>query len=221
MSPEHNVVVEIFGEGKTDVGHDPRPQPPVRGVVPILVHTLCGRPDRMLVKRYGVPFLQQKGTGKGLWQKVRFARRQASYNGSDAAVFVEDSDGDLKKKHGELTKGRDHGPSKLPMAIGVAHRCIEAWLLSDATAIRRGLDLPETPAVPDTPEDLAAPCQDRKRNLKTELARIAGSRKKELSTKEKDSIAGKMNDMALPRARCPLGFAPFADEVEDRILPLF
>jgi hypothetical protein len=53
------------------------------------------------------------------------------------------------------------------------------------------------------------------------LARIAGSRKKELSAGEKDRIAAAMNDMELPRARCPLGFAPFADEVEDHICPLF
>lgn len=221
MSPEHNVVVEIFGEGKTDVGHDPRPQPPDRGVVPILVYTLCGRPDRMLVKCYGVPFLQQKGTGKGLWQKVRFARRQASYNRSHAAVFVEDSEGDLKEKTDTLIKGRDSGPSKLPMAIGVAHPCIESWLLADASAIQRAMSLATVPAVPDKPEELPAPCRDGKENPKTELARIAGSGKKDLSTKEKDNIARQMNDMDLPRARCPLSFAPFAEEVEDRIRPLF
>ncbi len=217
MSPEASVVIEVFGEGKTDVRHDARPQPPTRGVVPILVSTLCGQPDRLLVKSYGVPFLQQKETGKGLWQKVRFARRQALCNGSHGAVFVRDSEGDLKGTVEQLHKGRDHGPSRLPMAVGVAHPCIESWLLSDATAIRRGLDLSEAPVVPDAPEDLPPPC----RNLKAVLAGIAGSRKMDLSAKEKDAIAAAMNDMELPRARCPLGFAPFADEVEARIRPLF
>ena len=221
MSPDDNVVIEIHGEGKTELRHDPKPRPPDHGVVPILVYKLCGEPDRMLVKRYGVPFLQQKGTGKGLWQKVRFARRQAIYSGSHAAVFVRDSEGELEKKIGELNKGRDQGPSQLPMAIGVAHPCIESWLLTDASAIHRALDLATVPELPDKPEELPAPCQDRKRNPKTELVRIAGSTKKELPTREKDEIATAMNDMALPRTRCPLGFAPFSDEVENRIRPLF
>jgi len=221
VSPDDSVVVEVFGEGRTDVGHNGRSQRPTRGVVPILLYRLCGRPGKMLVKRHGIPFLQQKIIGRGLHRKVTAARKLANRNRSHAAVFVMDSEGDLAGRTKQLVEGRDAGPSSLPMAVGVAHPCIEAWLLSDPSAIRRGIGLPATPAVPETPEDLPAPCQDRKRNLKTELARIAGSRKKDLSTKEKDSIAGAMNDMDLPRARCPLGFAPFADEVEDRIRPLF
>lgn len=221
MSPEQSVVVEVFGEGKTDVGHDARPQRPIRGVVPILLHRLCGKPGHLLVKRYGIPFLQQKGTGRGLRNKVTAARKLAHRNRSHAAVFVMDSEGELTGRREQLAKGRDAGPSDIPMAIGVAHPCIETWLLADATAIRRGLDLPASPDVPDQPEELPAPCQDGKRNPKTELARIAGSRKKELSTEEKDRIAAAMNDMGLPRSRCPLGFVPFADEVEGRIGALF
>lgn len=221
MSPEQSVVVEVFGEGKTDVGHDPRPQRPIRGVVPILLHRLCGKPALLLVKRYAIPFLQQKGTGRGLHNKVTAARKLAHQNKSHAAVFVMDSEGDLVGRRAELAKGRDAGPSSLPMAVGVAHPCIEAWLLSDAAAIRRGLGLATTPTVPDRPEELPAPSHDRKSNPKTELTKIAGSTKKELSTEEKDSIAAAMNDMRLPRERCPLGFAPFAGDVEDRIRPLF
>jgi len=223
VSPDGNVVIEIYGEGKTDVGEaTTKPQPPDRGVVPILVSTLCGRPAGMLVKRYGSVFLNgQKGS---LSQKVRFAKQQACYNGSAAAVFVVDSEGgrgQLKKKTRDLTRSRDHRLPNFPMAVGVAQPCIEAWLLSDATAIRRGLELAETPRVPDEPEKLPAPCQDTKRNPKNVLVAAAGSSKKELSTKEKDQIARSMNDMNIPRQRCPEGFAPFADEVQQHIAPLF
>ncbi len=38
------------------------------------------------------------------------------------------------------------------MAIGVAHPCIESWLLADAAAIRRALALPATPKLPAEPE---------------------------------------------------------------------
>ena len=218
---ENRVVIEVFGEGKTDVGHNPTPQSPSEGVVPILLHMLCGRPDGMMVKRFGIPFLQQKGTGKGLWQKVRFAKRQARYGKSDAAVFVVDTEGDLKGKREQLAKGRDAELPQFPMAVGVAHPCIEAWLLADAQAIRRGLSLSRTPEVPDDPEALSAPCRDRRNNAKSELAKAAGSTHKDISAREKDGIAAEMNDMDLVRTRCPAGFGPFAGEVESRIRPLF
>lgn len=223
MSPDGNVVIEIYGEGKTDVGEaTTKPKPPDEGVIPILVSAICGRPAGMLVKRYGSVFMNgQKGS---LSQKVRFAKQQACSNRSAAAVFVVDSEGrraQLKQKTRDLHRSRDHRLPDFPMAIGVAHPCIEAWLLSDATAIRRGLELAETPEVPDEPEKLPAPCQDRQHNPKTVLVAAAGSNKKELSAKEKDEVARSMNDMSIPCRRCPEGFAPFADEVQQHIAPLF
>jgi hypothetical protein len=217
---DRRVVVEVFGEGKADVGHEPQPQPPRRGVVPILVHALCGNPPAMLVKRYAVPFLQQKGSGKGLWQKVRFARRQAHYNRSDAAVFVVDSEGDLPGRTKDLTQGRDAGPASFPMAVGVAHPCIEAWLLADAEAIRGGLGLGAAPDVPAKPEELPAPRLDRNNNPKTALRKAAGLNSN-LAADEMDRIAAAMDDVALVCERCPLGFAPFAGEVERHIRSLF
>ena len=223
-SPDDNVVVEVFGEGKTDVGHDPRPQRPTKGVVPILLHRLCGEPESMRVKRYRIPYLQQEIGSKGLHKKVEAAKKLAYRNRSHAAVFVVDSEGggkELKKKHNDLRKGRDFGLANFPMAVGVAHPCIESWLLADGTAIRRALNLPKTPAVPNEPEELPAPRQDPHNSPKEVLRRLTGATTKELPTKDKDKIAAAMNDMDLVRTRCPLGFAPFAGEVQQRIAPLF
>jgi hypothetical protein len=220
VSLDDGVVVEIFGEGRTDIGRNGGSQRPTTGVVPILMHRLCGRPETMRVKRTGIPFLHNVG-GRGLHRKVTAARKLAQQNRSDAAVFVMDSEGDLDGTRGELSKGRDLGPSSVPMAIGVAHPCIESWLLTDASAIQRALGLGQVPEVPDEPEALPAPNQNRKRNPKTELAGIAASRKRELSAEQKERIASAMSDMGLLRTRCPLGFAPFADEVEEQIHPLF
>ncbi len=217
MSPEDTVVVEIFGDGKTEVRPSTEPQPPDKGVISILVHKLCGKPSRMRVKSRPFLFLQ----GKGLPQKVRFARRQALYNRSHAVVFVVDTEGDLNGKRRQLEQGRERGPAELPMAVGVAHPCIECWLLADATAIRRGLELAATPEVPETPEELPAPCQDRRDNPKTFLAGIIGANKKEASSKEKDRIAAAMNDMQLVGERCPLSFKPFSQEVTAHVAPLF
>ncbi|MHC4405304.1 MAG: DUF4276 family protein [Planctomycetota bacterium] len=219
MSHDHDVVVYFFGEGKTDLGEQSDAGPPSTGVVPILVHRLCDKPARMLATRRRLPHLQ----GRKLWQKVRFAKRQA-FGRSAAAVFVVDSEGNgklLRKVTEQLKKGRDAAAPAFPMAIGVAHPCIEAWLLGDASAIRRALRLSSQPGVPDHPEQLSAPREDEKRNPKRALAEVVRPGSKDLAAKEKWAIAAAMNDMGLVRQRCPRGFAPFADEIERHIHPLF
>jgi hypothetical protein len=209
------IVIEVFGEGKTDIGNEVGPQSPDKGVVPILVHRLCDRPAQMSVKRRAYAFLQ----GKGLAQKVCFAKRQARYNGSAGAVFVMDSEGDEKDRrmrHGELTSGRDRELPDFPMAIGVAQPCIEAWLLADGRALGRALGVNTVPSVPDDAEALPAPNRDRKLNPKAVLANLGVG-----SAAEKEAVARAMNDLDLVCQRCPRGFAPFAEEVQQYIRPLF
>jgi hypothetical protein len=214
------VVIEVIGEGRTDVGRDETasqpPSPPNTGALPIIVHSLCGKPNEMLVVRRQHASLQ----GKTRAQKVHFAKRQASCNGSAGVVFVLDSEGDLKERRKELIEGRDRGCPEYPMAVGVAHPCIEAWLLTDAGAIRQGLGLAELPAIPEKSEQLPAPCHNQKNNPKAILRKIAETAKRELCSRDKDSIAA-LIDLSLLRQRCPLGFAPFADDVDRYIRPLF
>jgi hypothetical protein len=219
MTNEAIVVIEVIGEGVADIGSDEESDLPDSGIVPILLHKWCGKPPRMRVKRKRFAHLQ----GKKLPQKVQFAKRQAFYNKSHGAVFVVDSEGglkELKAKRTELEDGRGRELPDFPMAVGVAHPCIESWLLAAPDAVRRGLTLATTPQVPAEPEMLAAPCQDRRTNPKTVLAAAAG-RGAELSAADKDRIAAAINDFEPLRTRCPLGFAPFADEVQRHIRPLF
>ncbi|OHB69974.1 MAG: hypothetical protein A2V70_18550 [Planctomycetes bacterium RBG_13_63_9] len=218
--PDGTSVIYVFGEGPTDIGRSSDLEPPHDGVVGVLTHALCGKPPTMLVQRRRFATLQ----GKGLWQKVRFAKQQATRGRSVGAVFVVDSEGgskELKHKSAQLHKGRDSYLPEFPMAIGVAHPCIESWLLADASAIQRALGLTVTPAVPNDPETLPAPCKNRTENPKSKLAQIGGSTKQAPSAEENAQIAREMNDMPLVRARCPRSFAPFADEVERHIRPLF
>ena len=179
MTPEKPTEIYFFGEGRTDLGEGPDGGPPDSGVLPILVHALCGKPRMMAVSRRRFAHLQ----GKGLWQKVRFAKHQARRGGA-GAVFVVDSEGDdktCKAAGDQMRKGRDAVLASFPMAIGVAHPCIEAWLLADASAIRRGLDLTSSPVVPDKPEELPAPRLDKGRNPKRALAEAAGSLQQDLA----------------------------------------
>jgi hypothetical protein len=208
---DDTIVLEVFGEGKTDIGTEShQPREPIEGVVPILVHRLCDKPARLRVKSKRFAFLQ----GKRLWQKVWFAKRQASYNrGTSGVVFVLDTEGD-DKILGELAKGRDNGIPEFPMAIGVAQPCIEAWLLSDGSALRLALQLPRTPEVSEQPESLPADQRDRQ-HPKRLLAEIGAK-----SQVQKDGAAARI-DLELSRTRCPLSFEPFAAEVGARIKPLF
>ena len=169
----------------------------------------------MRVVRRAVPFLQ----GKGLWQKVKFAKQTALYNRSAGAVFVMDSEGNHRDRLAELSRGRDADYSEFPMAVGVAHPCVEAWLLVDSVAIARALGLSNPVVVPSNPENLPAPQANRAHNPKTVLARCAGS--SAISSKEATLIALAISDLAALRNRCPVGFEPFAQEIEVRIAPLF
>lgn len=222
MKSDDKNVVEIVGEGKTDIGDSDEIGPPKKGVVPILLHRLCGQPSGMLVKGKKWADLQQ---GKSVARKVWFAKVQARLKRRTCAlVVVRDSDGDMKattKKRKELAEGRDAGFPDFPMVVGVAQPCIETWLLADGTAIRRAMGLASTPVVPGEPEELPADYRDADCGPKRVLAQAAGSNQADLSADDKHSIARAMNNMDLVRQRCPLGFAPFADEVNQFIRPLF
>lgn len=211
------VIIQIIGEGKTESGRDRSDlQSPKSGVLRIIVRKLCGNPYDIKFDFKPFHSLQQGG----LDRKARFARQQAYYSNYSGVVLVVDTDGDHPLKIESLKKGRDSCQIPLPMAVGVAHPCIESWLLADANAIHKALDLPELPDVPDKPEELPAPCKDRAINPKTKLGECTNSQRG-LSAKEMSSIASKIKDLNILRERCPKSFAPFADEVESRIKPLF
>lgn len=132
-SHQDKVVIDIYGEGKTDVGTEQTqllPGVPDQGVIPILVHRLCGEPAAMRVRRFGRPFQMKKG---GLQEKSRLARMQSRDRKADGLVFVVDADGgdaERAAKRGKLAAGGDQVPDGPPMAVGVAQPCIEAWLLA-------------------------------------------------------------------------------------------
>ena len=221
--PDKKVVIDIIGEGKTDRGPTkatPTVDRPGQGVLSNLVHALCGFHPAMRVRGLAMPFVQRGGFDR----KVEFAKQQASYRlakgKSHGLVFVIDTEGDHRKAIKEVTEGRNRRYTELPTAVGVAHPCIESWLLADADAIKSALKLSATPTIPEWPESLPAPCEDLTRNPKTVLADCAGCLG-ELKSVEKAAIASKMRNPDLVRSRCPNSFAPFADEVVRFIKPLF
>ena len=138
-----------------------------------LVHRLCDQPE--VDASYGegpCPFLP----GKSLWQKVRFAKRQAILQQFGWTRFCPATLKETTPANSNSC-GADVIPNWLeyPAAIGVAHPCIEAWLLSDAAAITRAMGLAQQPEVPMEPESLPAPYKDRSQNPKVVLGRCTGS----------------------------------------------
>jgi hypothetical protein len=217
--PDESIVIEVIGEGETDVGSPSAvAELPDKGVVPIFVHRLCGDPTTLRIKRRRVASLQ-KGDLK---RKVQFAKRQAFYNRSAGMVFVVDTEGDDPGKHlGKLQAGRDAEKHDYPAAVGIAHPCIESWLLAVPGAISKAMGLAQVPILQEGPEDLPAPRHDRSKNPKTVLASCAGITSSVVAAKDSWKIAEEIRDFARLRARCPVGFATFAEEVESRIRPLF
>jgi hypothetical protein len=212
----------LTGEGRTDIGGSKGPGSseagtPTAGIVPVFLHKLCGQPTEMRVKRRSIASLERKT----LKMKVLLAKQRSYYNKSSAAVFVIDTEGsDPIRRQRELAEGRDAGYPDYPMAVGVAHPCIEAWLLADAPAIARGLGLSNVPQVPQEPEALPAPRKGSGNDPKIELARCAGQ-SKPLSSSDTTKIASAIEDPSVIERNCPLGFTPFAAEVRERIRPLF
>ena len=188
------IVLEMFGEDTTDVGRESlTPRRPEHGVVPIIVHRICGNPTTMRVKTKHDAHLQ----GKGLWQKVRFAKRQAHYNKNTAgAAFVVDTEGN-NRVIVELRKGRDFELRAFPFVVGTAKPCVESWLLVDSSALRKALELNAAPQLPNDSESLPAPCQNRHRNPKRVLAKIGAS-----AQAQKDAVARKLS-LNTARTRCP------------------
>lgn len=210
--PEPLVVLQFYGEGVTDVGPTTsNPVEPSRGIVTNLVHTLCGKNPQLRVRSAHYAHLH----GKRLWQKVKFGKRQSFYNRVSGVVFVMDSEV-IPEVIKELMQGRDAELVDFPMAVGMAHPCIEAWLLCDAKAIQNALSLTKPLQLPPDVESLPAPQQNRALNPKTELIRLAEVE----SSSQKDAISLRIKDFAALRAGCPKGFASFADEIEQRIKPL-
>ena len=174
-------------------------------------------PDRLRVIRKRYAQLSQSGD---LRKKVQFAKVQSVNNGSHATVFVVDTEGKKPKATlDEMRAGRDSRYPEAPMAIGVAHPCIEAWLLADVDAIANATGFQAPINVPQEPEKLPAPQKNRVRNPKTILAESVGQSghlPAELTTK-----IARILDLARVAITCPQSFAPFAEEVRSHILPLF
>lgn len=143
------------------------------------------------------------GKGDRLGRKFIGIVRRAEREGFGAVVILIDHDGDDSRIK-SATLAQEATVTLFPRAIGIAVRTFDAWFLADQSSLSKVLST-NIDRQPD-PERIADPkgvCQmlndragggRRVRDFYSELAAVA--------------------DLEILRARCPVGFAIFAERVE-------
>ena len=186
--------------------------------LPRLVHRLLGEPagakyDARLFRR--IEHVRGKGD---VWRKkAEAAISLAQEHGFDAVVIVVDRDRDSKGgKCRPVFDGRDGMPGLgyPPCAVGCAIETFDAWMIADGKAVgAAGGDAARSHPSPeslDQEEGTGGHPKDRAIELFGSGRELTGAYAK---------VAAHV-DLDLLEKLCPEGFAPFAEDVRDRIGPV-
>lgn len=152
----------------------------------------------------------------GYERKLIFAHRQAIDAGEAGMVAVVDQDREARgSRIRALRAGRESERSRapdLPIAIGQAVPHLEAWLLDDEVAIRRGLGLATDHPVPNVGR-----CKDPKSAI--EALRRAGSSPHEPILEALGRVAVELDLRRCAHAK-RTGFADFHEDVTHELGPV-
>jgi hypothetical protein len=220
------VKVLFVGEGNHDIGPagerwaEPRP---ATGVVPVLAREVSSAIDAgsiALAWREISRFSPQ--ARKGFEAKVAAAMLLATQRFDCAGtVCVTDRDGD-EDRLPAMQRGKQRGLSALavahPVAVGVAVESIEAWILGAPTAIAEELGIPVErvrSAMPKRQVEALRESSDRQDwRPKAAIERIAALAGNDGGTGFRAAVAARTSPAEVEGA-CPVGFAPFAQELRD------
>ncbi len=193
--------VLIVGEGEHELTGD-RPDP----ALTTLVHRLLGEGIDMqaTVKRSReVAGHTHAGKGDRLGRKfigiVKFAKRE----GFDAVVILMDHDGD-ETRLTSATFAQESRSISFPRAVGIAVRAFDAWFLADHVDLSSVLAT--TVNMQPNPEKISDP-----KKVCESLRDAAGGDRR---LRDLYSAVAAIVDLRILRARCPTGFAAFAERVE-------
>lgn len=212
--------IAVYGEGKHELGgkFEQALSPDSLPSLPRLVQRLLEYPQEVAYtcRRFkDVPAVHTRG--QKFAKKVIRAIRQAKRDGFTALAIVIDRDGkpDRERIHA-LRGGRDALPAQEypPCAVGTPVEAFDAWMIVDPKAVQgAGGDHRQCHAHPEKlngkeetgrhPKDIAGAIFGGKRGLGSKYAAVA-----------------EKVDLGLLGRKCPKGFAPFAKEVQTRILPV-
>jgi hypothetical protein len=211
--------IRFIGEGVSDVGGER-----CTGIVPVLTRNVLaaklGRAPAMEHDTAPLPRFH----GKGYAAKAQVAITEAHRQGLDGVAIAVDRDGRRGTERLKLLRqGRDAATAKaaMPAAVGVAIETIEAWLLADEPAIGRALRFEKPPPCGPDPESLdGKPSTDD--HPKVRLAHhLAMDADRARANQARLEAIAEEADVAEIERRCVKGFKPFAEEVRDRLAPIF
>jgi hypothetical protein len=213
------ICILVLGDGPNEIGteHDD-PLPPARlPALPRLVHRLIGEPAHACYRmRFFVRTPPGHGQGDTFEKKTRAAIALARELHCAGIVILRDRDrARTTEKLLPLQRGRDGAAldgTNPPCAVGLAIEAFDAWMIADGKAIAEATGRKTGRSHPN-PESLGGEensgdhPKDWARNLFGGLDAFA-----EAYPKVADSVR-----MGFLEKACPLGFAPFAEEVRQRI----
>ncbi len=142
------------------------------------------------------------GKGKGYFKRAVRWMLEAQKRGCDALILVIDQDGRPERTR-EIDDAQQHAGTFVYLALGVAIRTFDAWMLADEKALTNvlGVSVSRQPG----PEGILDP-----KGVCRGLLDESGCSLR--PTKMYAAIA-EVADIAVLEKRCPKGFTPFAQRV--------
>jgi hypothetical protein len=219
------VKILFIGEGRHDIG-GPSPHPrqprPAGGTIPALARRLSAAvaPESVALAWSEISRFNLSAKKRGYPAKIAAAVLLATRNfNCEATITVADRDGKVER-YDELLAGVNRASEifpKHPIVWGLAVESVEAWTLAapEAIADELGVDVQlvkrQYPAGASV-EALSERSGKREHRPKQLLDRIAQLKHRHDSAEFREAVAVRTEVAALVRA-CPIGFAPFAEQV--------
>lgn len=223
--------IVFLAEGTTDIGRKRTPDDliseisggPITHFVGSIIRDRIGSfPDMECLGLYFKNLRQHRGRPSWAAKIERFIsilwQSHGKYVG---AAAVRDEDGTGRTRLNEMQHGRTNARNQgmnTPLALGLAVREMEAWLIADEQAILSELDLSVSGGSPESDSDPKATfggiyetyCDNCSQAGEDAMGR----------TKAMNSIAAAADPSRLA-SRCSIGFGPFKEDVEREIAPIF
>ncbi len=145
------------------------------------------------------------GKGQGFFKRSIRWLLDAKKRGYDAIVLVIDEDGKPERSIQINDAQADKRATAFPCAFGVAIKTFDAWMLADEQALTQVLEIPvqrqRNPEAIQDPKGICAALLDNSTNNITQTAMYAA--------------VAKVAHLEIVKERCPDGFQPFAQRIEN------